>query len=219
MKQCTYCGQENADNSPTCPGCGTDFSESISSVDKSPSAGFGIRALARIIDAICALFVGFAAGMIAGIILGILNSLGLLPAGWHHHLRGLSLISVGFGFLGSLLYHLLCEGIHGATLGKLCCGICVVSANGKPSTIKGAFIRSLGYYIDALFFGLVGYESMKKSPINQRYGDKWAGTAVFKTKEIPPELKRTPGYLILGLLLGIGSWIVMLVLGFVLRVL
>jgi uncharacterized RDD family membrane protein YckC len=219
MKNCTYCGKENSTDVTNCRECGTEFTAPNTIQDKSPSAGFGIRALARIIDTIYGLFVGLSAGMLVGIILGILNSAGYVPAGWQHRIHGFTATSIGLGLLGVILYHFFCEGVHGATLGKLCCGICVVTEDGRPSTLKGALIRNLAYYIDALFFGLVGYESMKKSSINQRYGDKWAKTAVFKTKKIPSESQRSPLLLITGLLLGTGCWIVMLVLGLILKVL
>jgi hypothetical protein len=94
-----------------------------------------------------------------------------------------------------------------------------VTEDGKPSTLKGALIRTLAYYIDALFFGLVGYNSMQKSPLNQRYGDVWGKTAVFKINEMTSESQRTPTLFILGLLLGAGCWVVMLAIGLILKVL
>ena len=129
--------------------------------------------------------------------------------------------SLGFGLLGTIIYRFLCEGIHGATLGKLCCGICVVSEDGSPSTLKGggALVRSFGYHVDAIFFGLVGYQSMKHSPINQRYGDRWGKTAVFKTKDIALESQHAPVLLIFVILLGTGCWVVTIALGLILKVL
>lgn len=218
MKKCSYCGRENSDDAPHCKECGSELVAPVSILDKSPSAGFGIRAAARLIDTVYGGFIGLSAGMVSGIILRILNSAGLLPDGWQHRIYGFTLTNLGFGLIGVILYHFFCEGIHGATLGKFCCGICVVTEDGKPSSLKGSLIRNLGYYIDALFFGLVGYESMKKSPINQRYGDKWGKTAVFKTKGISPESQRPPMHLIIGLLLGTGSWLMMTVLGLILKV-
>jgi hypothetical protein len=53
-----------------------------------------------------------------------------------------------------------------------------------------AFKRSLAFFWDSLFFGLVGYSSMKKSELNQRYGDHWAKTVVIKSSEVAAESKR-----------------------------
>jgi len=175
--------------------------------------------LARIIDTFFGLLLGFSAGILVLIPIRILNATGHLPSGWQHHIREFSLISIGFSFLGNFLYHFLCEGIHGATLGKLCCGIRVVSEDGKPSNLKSALIRTLGYYVDSLFFGLVGYDSMQKSPLNQRHGDVWGRTAVFKNDEINPESLRTPTHFILGFILGAWCWVTMLVIGLVCKVL
>jgi len=148
-----------------------------------------------------------------------LNAGGIIAAGWQHRLHGFSLTSLGFDFLGFIAYHFFCEGIHGATLGKLCCGIRVVTEDGSPSTLKGALIRTLAYFLDSFFFGLVGYSSMQKSPLNQRYGDVWGKTAVFKVKEMAPDSQETTTRFILGLLLGVGCWVVLVATGLILKVL
>jgi uncharacterized RDD family membrane protein YckC len=178
MKKCSYCGRENSDDAAHCSGCGTEFENLnplpiIPKQDKLTKAGFWIRALARIIDGVFGLFIGLMAGVLAGFGLALLKAAGALSPGWQYRIHGFSLMSLAFGFLGITLYHFFCEGIYGATLGKLCCGIRVVSEDGSPCNLKGALIRTLAYYIDALFFGLVGYNSMEKSALNQRYGDVW----------------------------------------------
>ena len=202
MKKCPYCGKEYPDDAIFCAIDGHPFDEGHSEIhsnqDKSPSAGFGIRALARIVDAVFGLFIGFAAGILVGIVIAILNAAGIIAAGWQHRLHGFSLTSIGFDLLGSIAYHFFCEGIHGATLGKLCCGIRVVTEDGSSSTLKGALIRTLAYFLDSFFLGLVGYSSMQKSPLNQRYGDVWGKTAVFKVKEMAPESQETTTRFILG---------------------
>ncbi len=223
MRKCLYCGKEYPDDAIVCAIDGHPFDEGCSEVhsnqDKSPSAGFGIRALARLVDAVFGLFIGFAAGILVGILIAILNATGIIAAGWQHRLHGFSLTSLGFALLGSIAYHFFCEGIHGATLGKLCCGIRVVNEDGSPSTLKGALIRTLAYFLDSFLFGIVGYSSMQKSPINQRYGDVWGKTAVFKIKEMAPESQETTTRFILGLLLGVGCWAVLVAIGLILKVL
>jgi uncharacterized RDD family membrane protein YckC len=122
-------------------------------------------------------------------------------------------------FLADVLYHTLCEGLYGATLGKLCCGIRVVSEDGAPSTLKGALIRTLAFeFVDCLFFGAAGYTAMRKSPLNQRYGDVWGKTAVIKTSEMAPESKRAPERLLLALGLGIASYVILFVTGMLLKI-
>jgi uncharacterized RDD family membrane protein YckC len=148
-----------------------------------------------------------------------LSAAGIIADGWQYRLQGFSLTSLGFGFFGSIGYHFFCEGIHGATLGKLCCGIRVVTEDGSPSTLKGALIRTLAYFFDSLFFGIVGYGSMQKSSLNQRYGDVWGKTAVFKVKEMEPGSQETTTRFILGLLLGVGCLVVLVAVGLILKVL
>lgn len=105
-----------------------------------------------------------------------------------------------------------------STLGKLCCGICVMTEDMKPNNLKGAVIRTLAFYLDSMFFGLVGYSSMSKSRLDQRYGDVWGKTAVVKVKALPPSSQRTPALFVLGLSAGAGCWFVMGTIGVVLKV-
>jgi uncharacterized RDD family membrane protein YckC len=217
MRTCGYCGRKNPDEANNCSGCGTEL-QSPPEVVKLTKAGFWIRALARIIDAIFGLFIGFVAGSLGGMVLVLLNAAGDLTPGWQHRIHGFSLMVFGFSLLGNILYHSFCEGIYGATLGKLCCGIRVVNEDGKPSNMKGAFVRTLAYYIDSLFFGAVGYTSMNKSPLNQRYGDVWGKTAVLKASEVAPESERSLIRLVVSLFLGIGCWVFLLAMGLILKV-
>lgn len=82
MKKCKYCGKEYPDDVIVCavdqqPLDGMQ-PEIISDQDKSPSAGFAIRALARIIDTVLGLVVGFVAGILAFIVIAILNTVGII---------------------------------------------------------------------------------------------------------------------------------------------
>jgi uncharacterized RDD family membrane protein YckC len=223
MKACGYCGGQNPDEAFHCSGCGKEFENSTPPAPPPAQvsvagAGFGIRVLARLIDMVLGLGVGFAAGFIGGIILLILAKTGVIEPGWRKNLGGFSFTALAFAFLGNILYHFFCEGIHGATLGKLCCGIRVVRMDGGPSTFKGALIRTLAYYIDGLFFGLVALNSMNKSPLNQRYGDVWGKTLVLKNDDIAPEWQRSSMHFILGFFLGFCCWVMAMVASLVLKV-
>ena len=65
----------------------------------------------------------------------------------------------------------------------------VKNEDGQPISLKAALIRSCAYFIDSLFFGVVAYENMKKTPLNQRLGDKWANSVVVeRTKLVQSQL-------------------------------
>lgn len=54
-------------------------------------------------------------------------------------------------------------------------------------------MRSLGYYVDALFFGAVGYFAMQGNTSQQRHGDRWAKTVACKRSSLTPEQVRSGG--------------------------
>jgi uncharacterized RDD family membrane protein YckC len=172
------------------------------------SAGFWIRALARIVDFIFSLVFGFFTGIFAGITLVVLAKLGKLSPDWMANLRAhtWSFRGFGFGILGAFLYYVFCEGICGTTLGKLCCGLSTVHTDGRPCTMASAFKRGLLYHWDALFFGLIGYNSMKDSLTNQRYGDVWADTVVVKKASYAPTPPHPVWRFPVGIIVGMAFW-------------
>lgn len=176
-------------------------------------AGFKIRLIARLIDAALGLGIGFT----AGIVLAMLQLKGIISLGGEHHIHGLSLTGLCLSLLGAIMYHAATEGIHGASLGKLLCKLRVVTTDGLRCNLAKALLRSLAYYLDSLFFGLVGYNSMQKSPLNQRYGDVWAKTVVVRTTDAPYETQRPLWVFFTGFFLGSASWISIMGLGMILK--
>ncbi len=217
MQTCVQCGKENPDEAIQCYGCGTEFEVAKSSVVKLTQAGFRIRALARVIDMIfCTAMVYLAVHSSGNILLALVNA-GVVSPDWYYHAPRFSLIVVIFGIVAKVSYHSLCEGLHGATLGKFICRIRVVHQDGKPSTLPGAFIRSIAYLWDCQFLGAAGYYgSMEKSPLNQRYGDVWGKTLVLKNTEINQQNNRPISRFFLGLVWGAASYLALIILGLIL---
>lgn len=184
----------------------------------SSGAGFWIRAGARIVDTLYGIALGFLSGLFAGIVLVILEKSGLIAPGWQSRLHGTNIAGWGCGLLGGFLYHSLTEGIYGASLGKLIFRLRVVTENGGPIGMKQALLRSLAYYFDALFFGVVAYTAMRDSDLNQRYGDRWAHTVVVESKNLPSDSRRGAEIFILAFLMGSVFWIVLNGLGLILHV-
>jgi uncharacterized RDD family membrane protein YckC len=149
-------------------------------------AGFGVRAGARIIDVIVAVVLGAIGGAVGGVIsalVGVVAASGVAGRG-----RGLgaeTVVPFLFGTFASIAYHTLSEGLGGASVGKLALGLRVRRSDLSPCTVGSAIGRTLAYYIDSFFFGLVAYSSMSKSPRQQRLGDKWAHTVVVKNATMP----------------------------------
>lgn len=154
---------------------------------QTPTAGVGfwVRAGARVIDTIVHNVVWYVAAFFVGIAISIYAMISGIPTS---QIFSKSESTSAFGFIlalvGSILYHAISEYLHGASLGKLIFKIHVKNEDGQPISMKAALTRSCAYFIDGLFFGIVAYESMKKSPLNQRYGDKWAKSVVVERNKL-----------------------------------
>jgi uncharacterized RDD family membrane protein YckC len=158
------------------------------------AVGFGKRALARIIDIVIHLGVALTAGILMAIIVVIAASIsGTSADPLLETMQKTSAASRLLSFLGLVMYSLICEGLHGSTAGKYLLGLVVLREDGRPCTYTQAVGRSFAFLIDSFFFGLVGYQAMKNSPTDQRYGDKWAGTVVVTRASAPAGSLRGPG--------------------------
>ena len=193
-------------------------------------AGFGVRFLARFIDDLLyGTILLLIAAPVAAFVFGVLVALGkvtpesqalLVAKDWQgliqryqeHRFTGF-----GLAILGATLYHTVAEGFSTVTIGKLICGLRVVQVDGRPASMKGALIRDLAYHLDALFLGLIGYASMKKGPLRQRYGDVWGKTVVVKASVFQPQPARGFGRMFAGILMGSALWAGMLCLEIVLK--
>lgn len=175
---------------------------SISSAPMSAGAGFGIRFLARGLDILYLQLLALFTGVFSGIVFAILGSMGVLAENWMEGFKNESMAGVFWGVLGMFLYHMLTEGIGGTTIGKLICGLNVAQEDGRPCTALGALKRGIVYHFDALFLGLVAYNSMKDSALRQRYGDVWGKTVVVKKSVFRPDPARPIWRILVGLALG-----------------
>jgi uncharacterized RDD family membrane protein YckC len=99
------------------------------------------------------------------------------------------------GFLAALIgataMHTLAEGLDGSTIGKRICGLTVISEDGGPATLRGAFRRSIAFHLDALLFGLIAARKMSESPRCQRHGDVWGGTQVVRLSSLDAGVRRS----------------------------
>jgi uncharacterized RDD family membrane protein YckC len=169
-------------------------------------AGFGIRLVARLLDWIYGIIIGLMVGFAVGILFSILSRLGKISPQWPQLIKQHPFSGFWWGLLGAFLYHAVAEGVGTVTIGKLICGLRVVQMDGGPATMKGSLIRDLAYYIDGLFFGLIGYMSMQQGTLNQRYGDLWGKTVVVKANVFQPYPRRSEWRMFAGILLGTLLW-------------
>ena len=157
---------------------------------------FWPRAGARLIDLVAHYMIAVAIGLIFGIFIGIVAAAEHLPVEQlTQRFAGISASTFLLGILASIAYHTLSEGMGGATLGKQMLGMVVVKEDSGLCDVNAGLIRSLAYLIDSLFFGLVAYLQMNKSPRQQRLGDRWAGTIVVRRASLPagsPAAGRSP---------------------------
>lgn len=153
----------------------------VSQIIQPPRVGasFGVRVGAQIIDLIVHNVFSLVVGLVIGILIGLYAfATGTSSSTLTAELQRSTPISYILALTGYAVYHTICEGMHGATLGKLIFKIHVLNEDGSPASMGSAFIRSLAFYIDGLLFGIVAAASMRSSELQQRLGDKWAKTVV-----------------------------------------
>ena len=215
--ECSSCGfSNNLDSNNRCV-CGAEFHEIITAdetVIKNVAAGadinthacgligagFWVRGLARIIDITFHNVIIIIAAIILIISTAFMPILGITSN------KAIEIISkpewYNYLFIGTgmFLYQSIMVGSYGASLGKRFLGLVVLKTNGKQCTLPAALGRSLAFYIDSLFFGIVAYSEMKP-PYQQRFGDKWFDTYVVKKSSVSKEILQSNSKFILMLLI------------------
>ena len=149
--------------------------------------GFRVRFAARLVDMIVHYIIWYGAAFVISFSINLYAALAGVPA-LEVYANSDSSRIIGFilALLGTIFYSVFSEYIFGASLGKLIFKIRVINSDGSPLSFKAALIRSAAYFIDGMFVGLVAYDSMKRTPLRQRYGDKWANTVVVKRSSLAP---------------------------------
>lgn len=154
------------------------------------------RAGARIIDLLITGAVSFVTGLLFGGLLAVLyhpltgGDPQLLVQRVNQQTPLNIFLTFALGFVASTAFETIAEGMHGSTPGKMILGVTVRREDGSPCDYRAALVRSLAYFVDALFWGLVAFASMQGSPRKQRFGDKWAHTVVVRTSSLPEEMRQ-----------------------------
>jgi uncharacterized RDD family membrane protein YckC len=143
----------------------------------SEGAGILIRGAARFIDLIIVNVLALITLLAFG---SVLIASGASPESFGNNW----LLQLVGGFASMTAYHTLCEGLYGATIGKLLFSLVVIKEDGTPCETRAAFTRSMGMLADGLFFGLIGVMIMRQSPKRKRRGDKQAGTMVVRRSQL-----------------------------------
>jgi uncharacterized RDD family membrane protein YckC len=155
--------------------------------------GFNRRLGARLLDTAIHFGVALASGVLAALVVVVASAIsGASPDAAIAKMGSNGVASFLLSLLGSILYGSICEGVHGSTAGKYLLGMVVLREDGWPCTYAQAVGRAFAFFIDSFFFGLIAYTSMKDSPMQQRYGDKWAGTIVVTRASAPAGSLRSP---------------------------
>lgn len=177
---------------------------------------FWPRAFARIIDFVLHYLVGFVAGWLFVFLLAIAAG-GRIPVSILRRLSQTHFPVLMAGLFGSVAYQVICTSVYGSTLGKLLLSLQVVQDDGSPCRLKSAVIRELGYFVDAMFFGIIGYAAMKGDPRQQRHGDEWAQTIVCKRAKVLQNGQGAMRFL-LALMAGVCTNIALLMVGLLVQI-
>ena len=192
---CTSCGSPNLADAKHCGSCGSPLpvAAPLAPAVASPppaatpaaprtgvdriiagyrAAALGDRLIALILDTVLMLALFAVIGMWAGSRWG-----GITTSGFDMTGTG-ALVTIALVVLVAFLYHWLCEGLLGLTLGKAVAGVRVINENGAPCGLGPSLIRNILRIIDGLLGYLVGYFIAIFSKLRQRLGDHLARTFV-----------------------------------------
>jgi uncharacterized RDD family membrane protein YckC len=150
-----------------------------------PTVGIGFwpRAGARVLDVLFVMLLAFPAGIVAAIVLLILQVAGVTDDGWAVRMQESTVANYVFGAFAGVAFHAASDTLVGATPGKLVFRMRVVNLDGRRCGVGAALVRNLAYFVDSFFFGVPAYSSMQRGPEQQRYGDRWAKTMVISADE------------------------------------
>lgn len=176
---------------------------------------FWPRVAARVIDLVVHYCASFAAGIFFILLLAAASG-GHIPPWVMVKLRHVGVTGFLAGVLGSFAYQVVSVSVHGSSLGKRALSMVVVQEDGAPCRVRSALIRELGYFVDAIFFGLIGYFAMQKSVKQQRHGDEWAETVVCHRSSVAPDQLRSGGRFVLALMLAVMADAARLMIGLLL---
>lgn len=103
--------------------------------------------------------------------------------------------------LALFVYPAMAEVRYGTTIGKSACGLRVVTVEGGPVRARHATIRAALQVVDLLLIpiGVIAVFSSLTSPLDQRLGDRVAGTLVLRarsgaTEALALAFPALPGY-------------------------
>lgn len=174
------------------------------------------RMAARLIDLVLHLLLATVAGFMFRVMLDLASG-GTPPLWVLVKLSQTGPALLVMSFLGSVAYHVTCTTIHGSTLGKMLLSMQVLRDDGSPCGLKPALIREAGYFVDALFFGLIALIAMRDDAQRKRYGDQWAHTVVCKRQNLPEASRRPSQRFLLGFMSGVFADLALMMMGLLIK--
>ena len=147
-------------------------------------ASLMLRGVARVIDLLSSLVVVFGAMAATSLYMVSVGPIDSYEV-WTPVLEESSLLNWGVALVGATARFTVAEWIGGATLGKLLCGLRVTTEELDAISFGAAFRRSLAFWFESIFFGLIAVMAITRSPLKQRHGDVWAGTVVVRRAAAP----------------------------------
>lgn len=213
---CTRCGTFRCGEclaEGLCPSC--RGSASARAPQPEETVGFSRRAWGRVIDFFFGQASGIGGGVLAGIVLVILEASGVVRTGWAERLEHGFLFNFLTGAAATVVGMALSTAVCGASAGKWLLGLRVIRMDGRRAGFIEGVLRELAYFIDSFFFGLVAKGKMDASVYRQRIGDNWANTTVVKADSLPAGTSSPMGRVVLGVGLGLTVQALMLTVFFV----